>query len=82
MQSCQLTKSVIEKGQPSLPFSDIISTWSLLSCSSTGILSHTLMLIKSEKGIMNYFSESSALAASTAPANLFFEVMRAPVFAG
>ena len=44
----------LKRGQPSLSFSDIIRTRSPLSCSSTGISSHTLMLIKSEKEIMNY----------------------------
>ena len=45
---------------PSLLFSGIIRTRSPLSFSSTGISSHTLMLIKSEKRIMHYIHESDS----------------------
>ena len=55
---CKVVNSqrVLEKrfSAPFIHFSDIIRTRSPLSCSSTRISSHTLMLIKTEKGTMNY----------------------------
>ena len=52
--------SVKRASPSSLRFSGIIRTRSPFSFSSTGISSHTLMLIKSEKGIMNYIHESDS----------------------
>ena len=67
MQSCQLSKSVSEKGQPSLPipFPDLIRNRIPLSCSSAGISSHTLLRnIKLEKEIMNYWPTTHRAGAA------------------